>query len=447
MPVDLVVKGGKLITPKGLMEAGVAIEAGKVVKVAKTPGLPEAGNVIDASGKFVLPGVIDAHCHLHDLDYTYRENFESGSRAAAAGGVTVLIDMPLVLTVLSRMIRRKIEIGERESIVDFTFHAGMMKPDYVVEMPEITANGVRSFKVFTTEPFRVDWGGVRRISTAVKELDGVMVVHAEEDELVSEGVRKVKEKEGRKDVLAYFDSRPAKAEVEAVRKLVTVAEETGAHVHVAHVTTGGAVELLSEAKERGLNVSAETCPQYLVFTRDDAERLGPYLKMTPPLRTKTDVATLWEALKDGRVDMVATDHAPGTREEKEVGFNDIWNAWGGIPGVETMLPILLSEGVNKDRLSLQDLCKVLCERPAKVFHLYPRKGALLNGSDGDLVVIDLKKEVTLNTEILHYKVNWTPFEGMNVVGYPVLTVQRGEVIAKEGEVLGTPGQGRFVPMR
>jgi dihydroorotase-like cyclic amidohydrolase len=211
-------------------------------------------------------------------------------------------------------------------------------------------------------------------------------------------------------------------------------------------TTVGTV-LVRDAKERGISITAETCPQYLVFIRDDAEKQGPYLKMTPPLRTRDDVISLWRGLEDGTIDMVVTDHAPGTREEKEVGWKDIWKAWGGIPGVETLLPIMLSEGVNKGRITPMRLVEAMCQRPAEVFGLYPRKGALKEGSDGDLVIVDMKREVTIRAENLHYKVGWTPYEGMKVVGYPEVTVLRGEVVAEDGAILGRPGYGKFVPMR
>lgn len=446
MAADLVVKGGKLATPEGIIEAGIAIKDGKIMKIARETGLPEAQRLIRADGKLVMPGVIDAHPHIHDPDYTYREDFESGSKAAAAGGVTMLIDMPLVLTVLSDMIERKKKEGERLSVVDFSFHAGMMMPEYVGEIPKIVALGVKSFKLFTTKPFKVGWKGVKEIVRAVSKSGGVTVVHAEDDVIVSEWVEKVRDVEGRKDLLAHFDSRPAEAEGEAIRKLIHISEETGGHIHIAHMTTTVGTVLVRDAKERGISITAETCPQYLVFTRDDAKKQGPYLKMTPPLRTRDDVISLWRGLADGTIDMVVTDHAPGTREEKEVGWEDIWKAWGGIPGVETLLPIMLSEGVNKGRITPMRLVKAMCQRPAEVFGLYPRKGALKEGSDGDLVIVDMKREVTIRTEDLHYKVGWTPYEGMKVVGFPEVTVIRGEVVAEGGAILKKPGYGKFVEM-
>jgi len=393
-----------------------------------------------------LPGVIDAHSHIHDPDYTYREDFESGSKAAAAGGVTLLIDMPLVLTVLSDMIERKKKDGEKLSVVDFSFHAGMMMPEYVEEIPKIASLGVKSFKLFTTQPFKVDWQGVRGIVEAVSKVDGVTVVHAEDDAIISEWVRRVRDEEGRKDVLAHFDSRPSEAEGEAIRRLVHISEETGGRIHIAHMTTTAGTVLVRDAKGREISITAETCPQYLVFTRDEAKKQGPYLKMTPPLRTRDDVISLWRGLRDGTIDMVVTDHAPGTREEKEVGWEDIWKAWGGIPGVETLLPIMLSEGVNKGRITPMKLVEVMCQRPAEVFGLYPRKGTLREGSDGDLVIVDMRREVTIRVEDLHYKVDWTPYEGMKVVGYPEVTVIRGEVVAESGMIVKKPGYGKFVEM-
>jgi dihydroorotase-like cyclic amidohydrolase len=184
----------------------------------------------------------------------------------------------------------------------------------------------------------------------------------------------------------------------------------------------------------------------LIFTKKDIQKLGPYLKMTPPLRSKNDVLSLWHGLKLGIVDIVATDHAPGTSEEKEAGWRDIWESPGGIPGVETLLPLMIGKGVNKGLISLQDLCRMLCERPGKIFHLYPRKGALQVGSDADVVIIDLKKETVISADMLHYKVGWTPYEGMKLKGYPILTMVRGEVIVSHGEIIGSPCYGKFIPM-
>jgi D-hydantoinase len=443
--VDTVIKNGKIVTPYHIYEAGIAIENGKIIAIAKSSSLPKAEKTIDAKGNFILPGVIDTHSHVYDPDYTYREDFITGTTAAAAGGVTTLIDMPLKKPVLSELIKKKIKIAEKNSLIDFSFHSGMILKENMNEISEVVKLGVKSFKVFTCAPFKVEDEILVQIMKSVLDYNGVVYVHAEMDYIVSQLTSKLKE-EGRKDSMAYIASRPAVAEYVAINKVIMLAKRIGVHIHIAHLTTKRGVKFLEKAKASGQKVTAETCPHYLLFTKKDIRKLGPYLKMTPPLRSKNDAVFLWHGLRSGAVDTVASDHAPGTREEKEVGWRDIWQAWAGIPGVETLLPLMVSYGVNKGMISLQDLCRILCEKPAKIFHLYPRKGTLLLGSDADIVVIDLKRETVINADKLHYKVGWTPYEGMNLKGYPVLTMVRGEVVASLGAIIGHPGHGKFIPM-
>ena len=442
--VNTVIKNGKIVTPHGIHEGGIAIDDGKIVAIAKSPSLPKAEKTIDAGGNFILPGVIDTHAHVYDPDYTYREDFTTGTMAAAAGGVTTIIDMPLKKPVLAKLIKEKIKIAGKDSLIDFSFHSGMISEENMHEISEVVKLGVKSFKVFTCAPFKVEDETLTQIMKSVLNYNGVVYVHAEKDDIVSQRTNKLKE-EGRKDPMAYIESRPAAAEYEAINKVTMFAKQVDAQVHIAHLTTKRGVEVLERAKAGGQKVTAETCPHYLIFTKNDIRRLGPYLKVTPPLRSKDDALFLWRGLRLGIVDTVATDHAPGTKEEKEVGWKDIWEAWAGVPGVETLLPLMISEGVNKGLISLQDLCRILCERPAKIFNLYPRKGALRLGSDADIVIIDVKKETVINADKLHYKVGWTPYEGMKLKGYPVLTIVRGETIVSQGEIVGHPGYGTFIP--
>jgi dihydroorotase-like cyclic amidohydrolase len=204
--------------------------------------------------------------------------------------------------------------------------------------------------------------------------------------------------------------------------------------------------LVGEAKRRGARVTAETCPHYLTFTRNDMKRQGPYLKMNPSLKGRSDVNALWRGLRDGTVDIVTSEHAPGTRAEKDVGWEDIWRAWGGVPAIETMLPVLLSEGVSKHRLTLHGLQKVCCENPARIFGQFPRKGAIQVGSDADLVMVDLKLKRKVKAEDLHQKVDWTPYEGWTLKGWPVLTMRRGEILFKDQDLIGKAGSAEFLPM-
>lgn len=441
------IKGGKIVTPKGIVRADLAVREGKIAAIAKSQHLPKADREIDVKGRYILPGGVDAHAHIYDPKYVYREDFETGTMAAAAGGVTTIIDMVLQSPVDNPdRIREKIAVGKQESLVDFSLHAGMMNNENVKWVPEIVRLGVASFKAFMCAPYRVEDKTLSLIMERVATHLGILNVHAEDEKTVWELREKLKQ-EGRVDPLAHNESRPNIAEERAVSHAISLASSAGVHLHISHLTTREGVKLIKDAKHDGVHVTTETCPHYLVFTRHDVRRHGPYLKVNPPLKSGEDLNALWNGLKAGTVDMVTSEHAPGTRDEKEVGWRDIWQAWGGLPGIETMLPILLSEGVNKGRLTLENLCSILCKRPAKIFGLYPRKGAIMVGSDADLTVIDLKRKRKVRSGELHHKCGWTPYEGMTLAGWPTMTILRGEVVAENGEIKGKSGFGKFVPMR
>ena len=441
--VELVVRNGRIALPEGIVNGEISVEKGLICRIAVS-GLPKGDLEIDAKGGIVMPGAIDAHVHFHDKKFLNREDFASGSTAAAAGGVTTVIVMPLDTPFLSHpSIDEVINAGCKKSIVDFALHAGNMNVESIKKVPEISSLGIKSFKAFTCEPYQMSYDSIEELMTFVKAIGGVTFVHAEDQKILSKTTKKIL-KENRKDVLAHAESRTNEAEEKAVKKVLGSSARTGCKLHIAHITTRQGCEAIKKAKKKRVHVSAETCPHFLIFTRDGIERMGPYLKVNPSLKTSKDRAALWDALKKGTIDIVATDHAPGSREEKEPGWADIWKAPSGVPGVETLLPIMFSEGVGKGRLTLMQLVNVLCTKPALLFDLYPRKGVIQEGSDADLTILDLKKEVTISADKLHYKVGWTPYEGMKIKGAPIMTIVRGSLVAEEGKIVGSPGRGQFL---
>lgn len=445
--VSLVIKKGKIVTPKRIVKADLAIKDGKIIAIAKSQHLPKADKEIDVRGKYIFPGGVDAHAHIYDPKYVYREDFKTGTMAAGAGGITTIIEMVLESPVDNPdRIRKKIAVGERETLVDFSLHAGMMNDENVKWVQDIVRLGVASFKAFMCAPYRVDEKTLSLIMKEVATHRGILSVHAEDEKTISELTKKLK-REGRRDPLAHNESRPNVAEERAVSLAIALASLTGVHLHIVHLSTREGVRLIRDAKHKGINVTVETCPHYLTFTKRDVEKHGPYLKVTPPIKSRDDLDALWNGLKTGTIDIVTSEHAPGTRDEKEIGWEDIWKAWGGLPSIETMFPVLVSEGVDKGRLTLENLCSILCEKPAKIFGLYPSKGAIMVGSDADLAVIDLKRKRKVRSGELHYKCGWTPYEGMTLTGWPTMTIVRGEVVAEEGEITGKCGFGKFVPMR
>ena len=442
---SVLIENGKVVRAGRLTRANILIEDGSIeyVGVRKTKG---ADKRIDAKGRVILPGLVDGHAHLHDPAFTNREDFTTGTCAAAAGGVTTVVEMVLSTPVdTPDRVKAKIELGRRSSLIDFSLHAGMMNLNNLPNIAAIASLGVRSFKTFTCKPYRTDDHTLMSLMRETSMRNSILNVHAEDEQTANENFDRLTA-EGRKDPMAHVEWKPNMAEERAVRNVVEFSRVLKARLHISHMSTREGVEIVRKNKRLRVRVTAETCPHYLTFTRGDMKKQGPYLKMNPSLKGPKDVQALWKGLRHGTIDMVTSEHAPGERAEKEVGWTDIWKAWGGVPAIETMLPVLLSEGVNKRQLSLITLQRVCCENPARIFGLYPRKGAIQKGADADLVIVDLKIKRKVKAEALHYKVGWTPYEGWTLRGWPILTMRRGEPLYEDEQVIGKPGAADFLPM-
>ena len=444
LPIILV-ENTRILRAGKLTRANILVGEGKIKSVTVSKK-PNADQKIDAKGRFVMPGLVDGHAHLYDPAFTNREDFTSGTSAAAAGGVTTVIEMVLSTPVDSaERVRAKIEEGRRNSLIDFALHAGMMNLSNLPNIPEIAKLGVRSFKTFTCKPYYADDHTLMSLMRETTMHHSILNVHAEDEQVANDNLQKLLA-EGRKDPMAHAEWKPNIAEERAVKKVIEFARGISARLHISHMSTHEGVAAVKKAKKSGVRVTTETCPHYLTFTRKDMKKQGPYLKMNPSLKGPKDVEALWRGLRDGTVDIVTSEHAPGLRAEKEVGWKDIWKAWGGVPAIETMLPVLLSEGVNKHRLTLPALQRVCCENPAKIFGNYPRKGIIEEGADADLVMIDLKMKRKVRGENLHQRADWTPYEGWTLKGWPILTMRRGQIIYQDQELVGMPGSAEFLPM-
>jgi len=443
--VDLVVKNGKIVTSYDIFEGGVAIDEGKIVLVAKDSLLPNADNVVDAKGNFILPGIVDVHVHVQDPGFPQRDDFEWASKAAAAGGVTTFMDMPTNVppTTTVKAFNEKKELAEKNSIVDFALW-GAPDPDNLENLKKLAEAGAVGFKGFMTKSVilkGLDTGTLLETFKVVKETGRFISVHAENGEIIALYTEKLK-KAGRKDYKAIAEARPKIAELEATSRAVLMAKEAGNKLYIVHMSTPDALPFVVNARKEGYEIYAETCPHYLFFTKEDHDKLGGAGIMFPPLRDKEDVLGLWEAVRDGRISVISSDHSPCTLEEKN---REVWDVIAGATGIETMLRVILSEGVNKGRITLNRLVQVMAETPARFFGVYPRKGVIQVGSDGDLTIVDLKAEEKITIDKLHYKAKYTPFEGYTLKGKPIVTIVRGEIVAKDGEIYGKPGYGRFIP--
>lgn len=444
-PVDLVVKNAKLLLESGLVRGGIGVIDGKIVVIASDEHLPEASKVIDAQGKILMPGLIDAHAHIHDPKMLEHESFTTGSKAAVAGGVTTFVDMPLTNQVdTTQAIEEKITQGEKMSVTDFTFYAGMMNAENHVAVPLLVEKGIAAFKAFTCEPYQTSNGVILNCLSTISEFGGHLTIHAEDQGILDEFGGEMDDDWDAP--ISHSLARPNIAEQLAIQQCVNIAAQTGGHLHIAHVTTREGVQEVEKGKMRGVMVTTEVCPHHLVFYRDDMNRLGARSKMNPPLRAREDRAALWSALLRGTIDMVVSDHAPSPIEKKEAGSEDIREAWAGVDGIQMILRVLLSEGINKARLSYSRLLRICSRNPARIFGLYPRKGVLRIGADADFVIIDQNKEEKITADMMESKCGWTLYEGMTMQGVPVMTFIRGVEAFSEGKVTIQPGHGKFQAM-
>ena len=449
MAVDLAIKNCKIVFPEGIISgAGVAVDEEKIVAVVKEPNLPTADKTIDAKGNYLIPGVIDPHSHLGS-HFSFEDDFRTETQSAAGGGVTTLFTLMQDKRSLKEIVPKRIKMADRNATIDLSFGGGFMPSPspHLDELADYIDLGVTAFKCKpATEKWGpivvagVDDGSLYACFKALGELGGLPMVHAENPKIV-EMFRDHLMKTGRKDLPAYTESRPSFAEEEYMRRAIFIAKVASSPLYIVHISIGNGMDVVAEAKADGVNVIAETCPHYLTHTKDSG--LGILGVVTPPLREKKDIEGLWHGIKSGVIDCMGSDHATiMPRSEKEKG--DIWTTMPGWPGTETLLPVMLSEGVKKGRIPLEKVVEICCYNPARVFGLYPRKGTISVGSDGDLTIVDLDKKVKVTPDVLHSAADFTIYDGWEMKGWPVMTICRGNVVMEEGEIVGKPGTGRFI---
>lgn len=445
MKAELAIKNCRIVDSRTTYEGVIHVSDGKIIGITRSVE-NSPGEIIDAGGLFVLPGAVDGHVHMMDPGYTDREDFVTGTRAAARGGVTTVIDHhrtePHVYS--AKVFKEKKAYLSERSVVDFGLLGGLKLTNTkdLRGMWEVGALGMKGFtcEVHGAEPLSA--GNLTGIFEEIKSFDGVALIHAEDDSILKHNERRLRES-GRKDYLSLSEWRSREAERVSVKQVIDLAEAIGARVGIAHVSLPELVDYIWSAKGRGARVYAETCPQYFTLTLEDVEKMGPFNTFTPPPRTKEDVDGIWRSLKTDKIDMVNTDHCPLTKEEKEKGLDDIWEAPFGIPGIETTSRFLL-DGVARGLISINQVARLRSENSALIYGLDHRKGFLRVGFDADLILVDLEREVELRDEDVVSKCKWTPYPGKKIRGDVVLTMVRGKVVMKEGEVIGLPGWGEFV---
>jgi len=438
---NYLIRKGLVVTGSGIRKADVGIRGEKIVAVR--PGLSEkeANRVIDASGKYVMPGVIDVHVHP-----VYEDDIGGLSLTAAHGGTTTLVHfayakpgMKLVDT-----IRQYQEEGLQKSYLDFGIHGTLFDPSsQIEEIPKAFDLGVSSFKMFMTYA-KLKWMTDDYHLTAAMDIiagcGGLAMVHAENG-LVTDYLEDRSLKRGEDQKKVFLKTRPDLLEAEAIFRALSIATVTRCPVYIVHLSTARGLIPIQQAKAEGRKVYVETCPQYLTMTDARLQKVGPLAKIGPPLRTEKDRVALWKAIRKGIVDVVASDHAPKAKRREDPFFEAPY----GSPQAETMLTVTYDEGVNRGRVKANDLVQLFSENPAKIFGLYPKKGVIQKGSDADLVIFDPKRTYTIRHEDQHSGAPYTLYEGRRCLGKPILTIQRGKILVEDGEMKGKPGEGRFLP--
>jgi dihydroorotase len=443
--VDLVLKNAKIFTFKGIVTGGLVVDEGKIVKLSKEPELPRADQTVDAKGFLILPGLIDSHVHLRDMELSYKEDFYTGTCAAAAGGITTVIDMPNTVPRTSSLkaLREKKQEARKKIIINLAFYAGF--PSRLQEVENMSKEGIVGFKVYPHDPLEeIDWKNEEKASSyfkAAAENNLPVAIHPEDLETVKNLQSELK-KQKLSDIEVFLGSHPVTTEKKAIIKFAKIGIKTGCHIHICHISSMEALTAIKEEQNRGAKITCETTPHHLLLTEEDVKKHNTFAKVLPPLRTQNDNAVLWAALLDGIINTLASDHAPHSILEKEKPFLE---APSGFPGLETMLPLMLTK-VTRGDLRLEKLVELTSSSPAKIFKL-GKRGMLLEGYDADMVLVDLKEKWKIDPEKFYSKSKFTPFKDWEVVGKTKMTFVKGTCIMSDEQIIAPKGTGSIVSIQ
>lgn len=426
---ELVIRNARLLLPEGIVTGEMSVESGKIKEISVS-GVEKGEREINAKNRLVIPGIIDTEAHFLTNTKQKWKIFKEETAAAAAAGVTTVLISPEPLQLMNIFeIKNAIKFMKKYSLVDFCLQAGPVTGTSITKTAEIYVAGIRVFKIRTCGPERLANEEILEAMKIAKTLDLILFAHAESEEVIKEKSEEAKQ-----------DARPPLAEEKAVEELLEKVKKTGATVHFGRITTQKACLLLSKAEKEHLTVSGGTCVHYLVFSQEDSEK-NPLLKLCPPLRSAEDVENLWKAIETGVIDTVASGHFFIKVDEiKSLGS---MRTPEGLPGIEVLLPAIFELGVKRGRITVETMAKVLSTRPAQIFRLYPRKGVLREGSDADFVILNQSRKKITAKNLIQPE-GWTPYEEMELSGFPDITVSRGEIIYEDGEIVGKFGRGQFL---
>jgi dihydropyrimidinase len=458
MTYDAVITNSHVMTNQGLVDKNIIIDDGKIIGL--TTDVPSCDEKINGYGLISIPGAIDTHVH-YGVYSPIDKAAMTESRVAALGGVTTMMRMLRIGDSYKRSLASQLEASTGTHFVDYTIHASIFNKQQIEEMKFCVENGITSFKLYmnlgadvghvymdmaphTTSlhevKVEVNLEIVENVVRTAASLGCPVLVHAEDYEICSCGIKTAKEK--KKDGLAaWSESRPQEAEVKAIQTVSNFARKYGCTLYFAHIGSRSALKQIQKEKNAGTKIFVETCPHYLTLSYENQK--GYLAKVMPPIRTAEDISFVWDTIDTNQVDTIGTDHVANQLNLKLKG-SDVWEALAGFPGIGTLLPILLSEGINKKRITLQKLVQLTSTNAAKIFGMYPKKGTIENGSDADITMVDLKKKMRVRSELFGGFSDYTVYEGWTLTGWPVKTILRGEIVAEDLQVVGKAGFGKLI---
>jgi len=439
----MVLNNAKAYINKEIVDCSLAIYKGKIFKIGKETSMPTAQTKINLENLLVLPGLIDVHVHLRDEGKAYKEDFYSGTAAAAAGGITTVLDMPNndPATMSAKTLRNRIENAKNKILVNVGFYSEF--PRNMKEIEDIVEEGAMAFKLFMTEQV----GGLNidddhALLEAFKIVSGLKVlvaVHAEDKKTLKKAEDEFKHA-NRNDIEAFLKAHSENVEVKAIKRLLSIVKQTNVHTHFCHISTEEGLEAVIDGKKSRMPITCEATPHHLLLSVDDLKQTGTLALTMPPVREKHHTEALWRGVKNGWIDILASDHAPHSPLEKKAKV--VWDVKVGIPNLETTLPLLLTE-VKRGRLSIADVVRLMAEKPAEIFKLKSR-GCLKEGNNADLTVVDLNKKYKIEASNFHSKAKYSPFDQWTVEGKPVKTFVNGQLIMDDGEIVAKAGSGKII---
>ncbi len=450
MALDKAVNNVRIVTSDKIIYGSVGIKGEKIAEIREGKEL-NAEIIINGKDKYLFPGIIDNHVHLNDPGYTWREDFLHGTSAAAIGGVTTLVDMPMQnepAVSNSDIYARKAETLSTKGVVDYSFWGALVDYNFS-DLEGLRKCGVKAFKSFMS-PVGSDYtslgnGQIREALKILRELDGIGGFHCEDYDIIAYEESKAIN-EGRLSIKDYLKARPVAAELIATKNVIDLAKEQGANIHICHVSHGKIADIIKRAKEENVNITSETCPHYLVFSAEDVIKKGLIYKCSPPIREKENIDSMWEAVRDGTLDCIVSDHSPSRIDEKDAELG-AFKAWGGISGLQTGLQVVFHEGVNNRHLSPTFIARTMAENPAKIFGFGDKKGKIKIGYDADMVLLDPDALWKIKENDLAYLNKFSAFCGLEGKGLPIMTLVRGKVVAEYGNIKVDGGYGRLIKVK